>query len=75
MVSLVFILESFAKCDILSEIVTERYEKSRERYEMQISICDDEKEFRTALKKVIEREMELEGIACEITEYKSGEEH
>ncbi len=41
---------------------------------MKISICDDEREFRTALKKIIEREMELEGIACETTEYKSGEE-
>lgn len=41
---------------------------------MKISICDDEKRFRTALRKVIEPECELLGIGCEIREYSSGEE-
>lgn len=41
---------------------------------MRVSICDDEKELRTSLKKIVERELQLQGIVYEITEYSSGEE-
>ncbi|HIX58863.1 MAG TPA: LytTR family DNA-binding domain-containing protein [Candidatus Blautia gallistercoris] len=39
---------------------------------MNICICDDEKNLRHALKKVIETEMQLQGIPCTIQEYGSG---
>ncbi|MDO4260773.1 MAG: LytTR family DNA-binding domain-containing protein [Eubacteriales bacterium] len=41
---------------------------------MRIGICDDERELRLALKKVIEPQLQLMGAAYEIEEYASGEE-
>ncbi len=41
---------------------------------MRIGICDDEKELRTSLRRVIEREAQLNGLEHKINEYGSGEE-
>ncbi len=41
---------------------------------MNIGICDDEKGFRSSLRKVIERELQLSGMVYEICEFISGEE-
>lgn len=40
---------------------------------MRISICDDEKSLRRALRKIVEPELQLAGIQYEIQEYESGE--
>lgn len=39
---------------------------------MQICICDDEKELRKSLSRLIETHLQLEGIPCTIREYASG---
>ena len=41
---------------------------------MRIGICDDEKELRASLRRVIEREAQLSGLEYRISEYGSGEE-
>lgn len=41
---------------------------------IRIGICDDEKELRAALRKVVETELQLGGVGYEICEYESGEE-
>ncbi len=41
---------------------------------MNIGICDDERGFRSSLRKVVERELQLNGTEYEICEYQSGEE-
>ena len=41
---------------------------------MRIGICDDEKELRTSLRRVIEREAQLNGLEYNVSEYGSGEE-
>lgn len=40
---------------------------------MKIGICDDERELRLAMKKVVERELQLAGVDYEIDEYDSAE--
>jgi len=40
---------------------------------LEIVLCDDEKYLRTDLKKIIERELDLCGHTCRITEFDSGE--
>lgn len=40
---------------------------------MRVSICDDEKELRLMLRRVIEKELQLAGIDYHIDEYESGE--
>lgn len=41
---------------------------------MTIGICDDEKELRGSLRRVIEREAQLSGLDYKVSEYESGEE-
>ena len=41
---------------------------------MTIGICDDEKELRSSLRRVIEQEAQLNGLEYKISEYSSGEE-
>ncbi|MDE6743409.1 MAG: LytTR family DNA-binding domain-containing protein [Lachnospiraceae bacterium] len=41
---------------------------------MRIGICDDEKELRTSLRRVIERVAQLDGLEYKVSEYGSGEE-
>lgn len=41
---------------------------------MRIGICDDEKELRTSLRRVIEQEAQLNGLEYKVCEYGSGEE-
>lgn len=41
---------------------------------MRIGICDDEKELRSSLRRVIEQEAQLNGLEYKIKEYGSGEE-
>ena len=40
---------------------------------MRIAVCDDEKNLRRDLRRLVEIHMELKGIPCEIVEYESGE--
>lgn len=40
---------------------------------MRVSICDDERELRLALRRVLECELQLAGLEYEIKEYESGE--
>lgn len=39
---------------------------------MEICICDDEKELRKSLSKIIKTELQLQGIPCRIREFDSG---
>ncbi len=41
---------------------------------MKIGICDDEKELRSSLRRVIEQEAQLNGLEYKVSEYSSGEE-
>ena len=41
---------------------------------MRIGICDDEKEMRISLRRLIEREAQLNGLEYKVSEYGSGEE-
>ncbi|MBD5507144.1 MAG: response regulator transcription factor [Lachnospiraceae bacterium] len=41
---------------------------------MRIGICDDEKELRSSLRRVIEQEAQLNGLDYKVSEYSSGEE-
>ena len=41
---------------------------------MTIGICDDEKELRSSLRRVIEQEAQLNGLDYKVSEYSSGEE-
>lgn len=46
---------------------------SGEKTYMRIAVCDDEKNLRRDLRRLVEIHMELKGIPCEIVEYESGE--
>ena len=41
---------------------------------MTIGICDDEKELRSSLRRVIEQEAQLNGLDYKVSEYSSGKE-
>ena len=43
-------------------------------YEMRIAICDDEKKLRNSLRRVLETQLQLDGVDYEIQEYECGED-
>ena len=49
-------------------------QKGSDKMKVRISICDDERELRHALKQTVEIEMQLKGVGYEIEECSSGEE-
>ena len=42
--------------------------------EMRIAICDDEKKLRNSLRRVLETQLQLDGVDYEIQEYECGED-
>ena len=61
------LLANFQKIRYNKTIIAKGVEKV-----MQICICDDEKELRNSLSKIIKTELQLEGIPCRIRGFDSG---